>query len=313
VFLTPGWAIILGGSFTLGGVIVTQVFTIWSKSADRRQERKLAYEARVAEAKHAAIKRLITACRSVKSRPAESSDANFRRGATIRGLDLFREKIGGEDGIGEVVSYAEKSVCTELEKMLDKVDAEHDKHEDRLSEIGRIGTDLYAVSRQLSSAQLAEAEGLRSQRDALYRQREQAFVDLGAESDLDVDTVFRMCDGLIDIAKQDLQGDVTVSGVSGRTIAALVVLVVCAVALDVGVWAHGHPLADRVVHNAANVLLVVVVLGLVFVGVRWLSATLCRSRSTRAYSSQSKSAVTACSPRSASSSQPSHQPREDRV
>lgn len=261
----------MGGSFTLGGVIATQVLTLWAKSTDRRQERKLAYEARVAEAKHDALKRLITSCRSVKWRAAESTDARFRRGATIRGLDLFREKIGGEDGISEVVSYAAKPVCTALEEMLHRIDAEHNKHEDRLSKIERIGTKLYAVSKELSGAQLAEAEELRCQRDELYEQRNQAFVDLGAASDLDVDTVFDLCDRLIDIAKQDLEGDqVTVGGVSGRTIAAVVVLVVCAVALEVGVWAQGHPVADRVVHDVANALLVFVVLGLVFLGVRWL-------------------------------------------
>ena len=92
--------------------------------------------------KHDALKRLITACRFVKWRAAESTDANFRRGATIRSLDMFREKIGGEDGVSEVIAYAAKPVCTALDEMLRQVDAQHEQHTDLLSELGRIGREL---------------------------------------------------------------------------------------------------------------------------------------------------------------------------
>jgi hypothetical protein len=225
VFFTPGWQDILtvagtaGG--TLAGVIITQVFSLKNKridaeardadrqheqamrDADRQDERRKAYEARAWQAKHDALTRLISVCRFVKLRAAESTDEHFRRGATIRALDQFRQKVGGEDGISEVTAYAAKPVCAALDEMLNEVDAQEGKHTHLLSELGPIGAELYALNKEsltdVSGARIAE----------LYDRRKQVFDALGRESDLEVARVTGLCDRVIDLAKQDLEGLLT--------------------------------------------------------------------------------------------------------
>jgi hypothetical protein len=223
VFFTPGWAAVLTAGGTLGGVVVTQVVNAWnkridasSKREDRQHERGMAYEERVWQAKHDILTRLISACRFVKWRAAESTDENFRRGATIRALDLFRERIGGEDGISEITVYAAKPVCTALDELLNEVNVQQDKHAGPLSNLGDIGTRWDAVSKELRGA-VSDGSGGRMteilvRRADLYDQRNRALDELGAESDLDVDKVIALCDRVIDVARQDLQSRYTESG-----------------------------------------------------------------------------------------------------
>ena len=117
VFYTPGWAAVFAVGGTLAGVVVTQGVNAWnryidakSKRADRQHERALEYEKRAWQAKSEALARLISACRFVKFRArltgAENTDENDRRAATIRALDLFKGRVGDEDGISEVYAYA---------------------------------------------------------------------------------------------------------------------------------------------------------------------------------------------------------------
>jgi hypothetical protein len=165
-------------------------------------------------AKSDALMRLISACRFVKWRPElwrpENPDENYRRGTTIRALDLFRDKIGGEDGISEITAYAAEPVRKGLEEVLEQVDVQRREHRDQLSTLRRIGTQIDAVFREPvtddSGAELPQAQRIFDQRDDLWRQRRQALDAIGRNSGLDVDGVIALCDRVIDVARKDLQG-----------------------------------------------------------------------------------------------------------
>ena len=133
VFSTPGWLSILAVGGTLGGVVVTQGVTAVIRRGDRRQERALDWERRVWQAKSDALTRLISACRFIKWRVQQAEadkpgDENYRRGAAIRALDLFRGRIGDEDGISEVTAYGAEPVCKALEEVLKEVRVQQGKH-----------------------------------------------------------------------------------------------------------------------------------------------------------------------------------------
>jgi hypothetical protein len=233
VFFTPGWGAVLTAGGTLGGVIVTQVINSWnkhidakSKKADRQHERALDYEQRIWQAKNDALKRLISACRFVKWQltSAENTAENYRRGVTIRALDLFRERIGGEDGISEIEAYAAEPVRTALDEILQEVNEQRRIHRSPLSLLRRIGTQLMAIKDPLPDVlgttltetmeSLSEdAQELVHQHGRLLGQRSQALYDIGNESDLDVNSVIALCDRVIDVARKDLQGRYTEQGI----------------------------------------------------------------------------------------------------
>jgi hypothetical protein len=208
VSLTAGWAAILVAGGTLAGVIITALFNTWHKYIDarikrddRQHERAFDYEKWARQAKHDALTRLISACRFVKWRPdlwaPENPDENYRRGATIRALDLFRDKIGGEDGISEITVYAAKPVLEALDEVLKLINVQRREHKDRLSGLGLIGKQLDAALPQ-------------EQRDDLWRQRREALEAIGHNSGLDVDReVIALCDRVIDAAKKDQHVDYT--------------------------------------------------------------------------------------------------------
>jgi hypothetical protein len=212
VFYTPGWGIVITAvttvTGTLGAVIITAVFNLRTKhidadikQADRRHERALDYEKWARQAKSDALTRLISACRFIKWRPdqwrPENPDENYRRGATIRALDQFRDKIGGEDGISEITVYAAEPVRDALDEVLQLISVQRREHKDQLSELGRIG-------RQLA------ADPPETQRDDLWRQRREALEAIGRNSGLDVDrVVIALCDRVIDVARNDLEGRYT--------------------------------------------------------------------------------------------------------
>ncbi|MGZ4585559.1 MAG: hypothetical protein ACXVYI_14660 [Mycobacterium sp.] len=189
-------------------MIITQLFNTWNKhidarikQADRRHERASDYENWARQAKGDALKRLISACRFVKWRPdlwrPENPDENYRRGATIRALDLFRDKIGGEDGISEIEAYAAEPVRKGLDDLLKLIDLQRREHNDQLKELGGIGSQL-------------DADLPQAQRDDLWRQRREALEAIGGRSVLDVDRdVIALCDRVIAAARNDLHVDYT--------------------------------------------------------------------------------------------------------
>lgn len=207
--MTPGWGLIITAGATLtgtlGGVISTAAVNAWNtriaantRREDRQEERKSDYENWARQAKSDALKRLISACRFVEWRPdrqlPENPDDNYIRGATIRALDQFRQRIGGEDGISEIEAYAAKPVREALEKVLELITAQRREHKDRLSELGRIGTQLDAEPQSAD----------------LWRQRREVLEAIGSNSTLNVETdVIDLCDRLIDVARKDMQGGYT--------------------------------------------------------------------------------------------------------
>ncbi|OSC30691.1 hypothetical protein B8W69_06550 [Mycobacterium vulneris] len=234
MFYTPGWQAILSatGVGTLAGVIVTQVFNVWTRhidakirdadrqqereirDADRQHERAVAYQQRIWQAKHDALTRLISACRFVKWQAqltgAENTDEKRRRAMTIRALDLFRDKIGNEDGISEITAYASEPVRKALDEVLEEINEQRRKHLPALLKLRSIGMQWDAVGKEpltdTSGAPVAQAQQLLQQRSYLFSQREQAHSDIGGASDLDVDWVIDLCDRVIDVARQDLEG-----------------------------------------------------------------------------------------------------------
>jgi len=212
VFSTPGWLSILAVGGTLGGVVVTQGVTAVIRRGDRRQERALDWERRVWQAKSDALTRLISACRFIKWRVQQAEadkpgDENYRRGAAIRALDLFRGRIGDEDGISEVTAYGAEPVCKALEEVLKEVRVQQGKHGASLSALGPIGDRLYRLGKEEPLEDVPGAEGQQhsEQYNDLMSQRAQVFVAIGSASNLDVDKVIRLCNHVIDVAKRDLQ------------------------------------------------------------------------------------------------------------
>jgi hypothetical protein len=221
VFYTPGWAAVLAVGGTIAGGVVTAAVNAWnkhidakSKHEDRQHERALDYEKRAWQAKSDALKRLISACRFVKLKAkltgAENTDENHRRAVTIRALDLFMDRIGGEDGISEITAYAAEPVRKALDEVLEQVNVQRREHMDQLSRLRRIGTQLDAVDRELVTGDSGvELQQLFQQRTDLRLERRQALDDIGDESYLDVDRVIALCDRVIDAARKDLKGRYT--------------------------------------------------------------------------------------------------------
>ena len=224
VFYTPGWGAVVMLSGTLGGVMVTQFVNTWNKRIDakakredRQHERALDYEQRVWQAKSDALKRLISVCRFVKVQAqlagADNTDENHRRAVTIRALDQFRERIGGEDGISEITAYAAEPVRKALDEMLEVVAVQQRQHNGALSELRRVGTQWLALGNEplidASGASIGEAQQQLQRRIDLGHERRQAPDHIGTRSDLDVDRVVTLCDRVIDVARKDLQGDCT--------------------------------------------------------------------------------------------------------
>jgi hypothetical protein len=217
VHSTPFWAGTLTGGFTLAGVIVTQGANVWkqridarTRQADRRHERALDYEKRAWEAKNDALKSLISGCRYVKRRAEIEENAGdiIGRAVTIRALDLFRERIGGEDGISEVTAYAAEPVRQALDEMLKEVDAQHRKHSEHLRKLESVGTRWDALFRQPetdeSSTELPQIQRL-EQLASLRSERKQALEAIGRTSGLEVDEVIALCDKVIDAAGKDVK------------------------------------------------------------------------------------------------------------
>lgn len=222
VFYTPGWAAILPVGGTLGGVLVTQLVNVWNKRIDagnrredRQHERALDYEQRAWQAKSDALKHLISAGRFItwqaKSPGAENTNEKFRRARTIRALDLFRDKIGGEDGISEVTAYAAEPVCKALGDVLDVVDVQRIRHLKRLKSLRDIGKRMDTLRDEFLAVgpEVPDADDKLEMRLIMLNLRQRELEALGNDSDLDVDSVLALCDRLINVAQTDLKGRFT--------------------------------------------------------------------------------------------------------
>jgi hypothetical protein len=221
VFYTPGWHAILtnSGASALVGVIATQAFNLRTKhidaktrdadrqaeretrDADRQHEREMAHQQRVWQAKSDALTRVISGCWLVKwqAQWTEDVDEIIRRAGTMTALDEFRNRIGGEDGISEVMAYAAEPVWPALKEVLELINVLRRDHGDEIEKLRPVATRIDAKTQQPDSGRVL--------RRALWSQERPALDDaIGHMSDFDVDKVIALCDKVIDAARKDLQG-----------------------------------------------------------------------------------------------------------
>lgn len=204
-------------------VVSTAVVAIWSKvidarskGEDRTHERVLSYEGRVWQAKNDALRILITACRYVKSEAQKkrwyTHDDELhqldQRALTVRAVHRFKARIGGEDGISEITALAAQPVRDALDEMLALSDAQRQRHSLHLSILDRLDPRVEMATKQISGDNGDGADALSDLHElgVLVSRQEAALEAIAQAADVDVDSVIKLCDRAIDVARQDLQG-----------------------------------------------------------------------------------------------------------
>ena len=191
-------------------VIVTGGVAIWSKVVDARSARALAFESRVWQAKNDVLRRLISASRAVKrwteiyrSQP-DPDDEIYNRVRLAQALGRLKSDVGGEDGITELATYAGAQVRDSVDEMLALVEKQLGAHRVALFMLNNAETQLDLVRLATRdedgnpTARLQEEEKLRGNRAAAMTMLEKVSID--------VDAVATLCDRIIDVARQEIQG-----------------------------------------------------------------------------------------------------------
>jgi hypothetical protein len=203
-------------------VVVTGGVAVWSKiidartkREDRQHSRTLNYEGRVWEAKNAALRSLITACRYVKSEAQRKrwfggdaeTDQLDSLALTVRAVYRFKARLGGEDGISEITALAAQPVREALDEMLALSDAQMQRHLLQLRILERIDPQVEASQDQEFGHDEGDAITAHlHELGALMSRQEDALQKIAMNTDVDVDAVIKLCDRIIDVARQDLQG-----------------------------------------------------------------------------------------------------------
>lgn len=204
-------------------VVSAAVVAIWSKIIDARSKREdrqharaLDYEGRVWQAKNEALRGLITVCRYVKSEAqrkrwytrADEIDRLDQRALTVRAVYRFKARIGGEDGISEITALAAQPVRDALDEMLALSDAQLQRHPLHLSILDRLDPRVEAAKGQISGDNGDGADALNDLHElgVLVSRQEAALQTIAEHADIDVESVIKLCDRTIDVARQDLQG-----------------------------------------------------------------------------------------------------------
>jgi hypothetical protein len=219
-------------------VIATATVAVWSKlidatskREDRQHEIALEAERRFGQDKIKALKTLIAATRHVKWQAqltgAPNTDEAHRRAVTIRALHEFRAKLGGEDGIAELLVYAADPVHQAVDAPLAEVNEQRRSHLLWLMQLQSIEKRLADLPKPERQADLPKPEGqevkvgdlninliamtpmnqeIFQQWQSLQRAQSQMLDKIGNASDLDVDGVIALCDKVIDTARDDLRG-----------------------------------------------------------------------------------------------------------
>jgi hypothetical protein len=213
----------------LGSVLITGVVTggvaIWSKIIDARSKRedrehaeKLDYEGRAWKAKNEALRRLITACRFVKSQAQrtrfgstdDEQDQRDRRALTVRALYRFKDRLGGEDVISEITALAAQPVSDALDEMLALGDVQERKHAMPLWILNRIDPQVEASrERKFNDDEgnpTPDAANRLQEHAYLIQEQEKALDVIGSSADIDVDAVIKLCERIIEVACQDFRG-----------------------------------------------------------------------------------------------------------
>jgi hypothetical protein len=125
-------------------------------------------------------------------------------------MDSFRDRIGGEDGvIGQLLAYAADPVRQAVDDLLDKIEAERNRHLMELYILSRLEPGREEVRAELRPGHLPDGpavmsidvlERLTNLNDAISRQTS----SIGDRSRLDIEDVVAQCNRVIDTARDDL-------------------------------------------------------------------------------------------------------------
>jgi hypothetical protein len=214
------WETLLSSALVpVASVVSTATVAIWTKRIDARTKREdrdhqlvLDYEKRAGEDKKAVLKRLISATLHLKrgaeplagTEVTEESTSRRRTGA-IGELYEFRARLGLDDGVTELMTYAAEPVRDLTELILDEWDRQFREH-------GYSLTQLDACKQQLQAAvdvpqQDNETTIERGRKWTSLQDEEASFLkELGHVSDLDVDALVALCNRLLKAAHTYLRG-----------------------------------------------------------------------------------------------------------
>jgi hypothetical protein len=127
-------------------------------------------------------------------------------------MQTFHDKLG-DDGIGQIWSYTSEPVRLAVDALLDVVDNHLEEHHLRLHELKGIEESRPEVMKALfDSIEWSDEGGPAADREAMEKSAssvecELELLDAIAErSDLDVSGLIALCDKVIDVARDDLQG-----------------------------------------------------------------------------------------------------------
>jgi hypothetical protein len=201
-------------------VVVTGGVAVWSKIIDARTKREdrqharaLDYEGRVWHAKNEALRRLVSACRYVKRKAlitkqsGTGEDVRYWRARLIQAVGEFHKDIGDEEGISEITAYAAEPVRDALDEMLDVADDQIQKHRLQLFFWRNAENQLELLRLQEREGDPAEDPTSRKSAHALLTDKiSEARKNISASDDINVDAVIKLCDRIIDVARQDIQG-----------------------------------------------------------------------------------------------------------
>lgn len=209
------------GSVLITGV-VTGTVTIWSKRIDaqakredRQHARALDYEGRVWQAKNEALRRLIAACREVKSwaelyqSQPDPADVEYNTVLLAQAMRAFEDGIGGEEGVSEITAYTAEPVRTAVDAMLARFEKDLAPVIVPLITAGNCEGQIKRLEQQpqykLGNTEPGKVQLVRKR--AAYEERmKQAFAEVGAGASFDAAKIIELCEGAIDVARQDIQG-----------------------------------------------------------------------------------------------------------
>ncbi|BBY91324.1 hypothetical protein MGALJ_09930 [Mycobacterium gallinarum] len=202
-------------------VLATATVAIWTKRIDaatrrddRQHERALNFEDRVWQAKSDALRRLISACRSVKrkaqiaQRPGCEEDdyISWRARLTLE-LYGFKQALGDEEGVSDIVAYAAEPVRDAVDDMLAHITDLTRPHAVHLTTMQNAERTLARTRRAEEFESRTDASQRKAEHDRALRQLSNAVQEIGTgTADVDLDAWVGRCNRIIDVARQDLQG-----------------------------------------------------------------------------------------------------------
>lgn len=178
--------------------IVTKRIDARGRQDDREHALLLDFEKRAGEEKKAALKNLLSATMRVRrgAEPLAGADQTEeqRRAEAIEELYEFRNRLGLDEGVSEVLIYASEPVRQLTELLLDEWDRQFREHGYSLAQLDTCKQQLVAM------------EGDRQQWSDLKDEEASWLKRLGEESTLDVEALVTLCDRTIQAARRDLRG-----------------------------------------------------------------------------------------------------------